>query len=94
MLGDTAVAINPEDERHSNWQNSSVMLPLMDREIPIIGDHHADPEKGSGAVKITPAHDFDDFQVGRRHDLPAVRVIGEDGAFRASVVELPFAELS
>jgi len=79
MLGDTAVAVHPDDERYQDLIGKKLLLPLMNREIPVVADEHADPEKGSGAVKITPAHDFDDYQVGKRHDLPRVRVIGEDG---------------
>ncbi len=75
MLGDTAVAVHPDDERYSDWIGKTVRLPLVERDIPIIADEHANPEKGSGAVKITPAHDFNDFQVGLRHDLEQISVI-------------------
>ena len=70
MLGDAAVAVHPDDERYHGLIGKSVRLPLADRLIPIVADEHADPQKGTGAVKITPAHDFNDFQVGKRHDLP------------------------
>ena len=79
LFGDTAVAVNPEDKRYKDRIGKSVHLPLTDREIPIIADEHADPEYGTGAVKITPAHDFDDFEVGERHNLERVQVISEDG---------------
>ena len=79
LFGDTAVAVNPSDERYKDLIGSFVKLPLTDREIPIIADEHADPEYGTGAVKITPAHDYDDFEVGLRHDLPRVRVIDDSG---------------
>ena len=79
MLGDTAVAVNPGDERYRRLIGRSAILPLVGRELPIIGDEHVDPEFGTGALKITPAHDPNDFEVARRHDLPAVGVIGEDG---------------
>jgi valyl-tRNA synthetase len=79
MLGDTAVAVHPHDDRYKSHIGKSVLLPLMNREIPIIADEHADPEKGSGAVKITPAHDFDDFEVGLRHRLEQIPVIAADG---------------
>ncbi|MHC4473635.1 MAG: valine--tRNA ligase, partial [Planctomycetota bacterium] len=79
MLGDTAVAVHPSDERYSDLVGRTVTLPLVLREIPVVADEHADPEKGSGAVKITPAHDFDDFEVGKRHDLDRVVVIDEEG---------------
>ena len=72
MFGDTAVAVHPDDPERSHLIGRQVKLPLTDRVIPIIGDHHADPEKGTGFVKITPAHDPNDFEVGRRHDLPQV----------------------
>ena len=79
LFGDAAVAVNPEDKRYQNLLGQKVKLPLTDREIPIIADEHADPEFGTGAVKITPAHDFDDFEVGERHNLPRLQVIAENG---------------
>ena len=79
LFGDTAVAVNPEDPHYKDKIGTTVHLPLTDREIPIIADEHADPEYGTGAVKITPAHDFDDFEVGERHNLPRIKVIAEDG---------------
>jgi len=79
MLGDTAVAINPEDERYADLQAAQVTLPLMERTIPIIRDSYVDLEFGTGALKVTPAHDPNDFEIGRRHDLPSVKVIGDDG---------------
>lgn len=79
LFGDVAVAVNPEDKRYKNLIGKAVRLPLTDREIPIIADEHADPEYGTGAVKITPAHDNDDFEVGERHNLPRIQVIGFDG---------------
>ncbi|MGK2739690.1 valine--tRNA ligase [Tepidicaulis sp. LMO-SS28] len=74
MLGDTAVAVNPEDERYKHLIGKHVILPLVGRRIPIVADEYADPEQGSGAVKITPAHDFNDFEVGRRHDLEMINI--------------------
>jgi valyl-tRNA synthetase len=74
MLGDTAVAVHPEDERYKALIGTNVILPLVGRKIPIVGDEISDPEKGSGAVKITPAHDFGDFEVGKRHDLPQINI--------------------
>jgi valyl-tRNA synthetase len=74
MLADTAVAVHPDDERYRDLVGKVVVLPLVGREIPIIADSYADPETGSGAVKITPAHDFNDFEVGRRHDLPRINI--------------------
>jgi valyl-tRNA synthetase len=71
MLGDTGVAVHPEDERYTDLVGKHVILPLVGRRIPIVADEYSDPEKGSGAVKITPAHDFNDFEVGKRHDLRA-----------------------
>ena len=79
LFGDAAVAVNPEDSRYKDLIGKTVHLPLTDREIPVIADEHADPEYGTGAVKITPAHDFDDFEVGNHHDLPRLQVISEDG---------------
>ncbi|MCD8497885.1 MAG: valine--tRNA ligase [Alphaproteobacteria bacterium] len=74
MLGDTAVAVHPEDERYKDLIGKMVALPITGRLIPIVADEYSDPEKGSGAVKITPAHDFNDFEVGKRHDLPMINV--------------------
>ncbi len=79
MLGDTAVAVNPADQRYSDLHGKTVMLPLMDREIPIILDELADPKFGTGVVKVTPAHDANDFEMGKRHHLPFVKVIDESG---------------
>ncbi|MAG55516.1 MAG: valine--tRNA ligase [Planctomycetes bacterium] len=78
MLGDTAVAVHADDERYTDLIGQTIQLPLVDREIPIITDEHADPTKGSGAVKITPAHDFNDFEVGNRHALERINVFTED----------------
>ena len=79
MLGDTAVAINPEDPRYAHLHGCHVILPLLNKELPIVCDEHADMEKGTGVVKITPAHDPNDYEVGKRHDLPIVRVFTYDG---------------
>jgi len=75
MLGDTAVAVHPDDPRYRDLIGRNVILPLVGRRVPIVADDYSDPDKGSGAVKITPAHDFNDFEVGRRHDLPLVNVL-------------------
>ena len=75
MLGDSAVAVHPDDERYKALVGKNVILPLVGRKIPIIADDYSDPEKGSGAVKITPAHDFNDFEVGKRHSLPQINVL-------------------
>ncbi len=75
MLGDTAVAVHPDDERYRRLVGKNAILPLVGRRIPIVADEYSDPEKGTGAVKITPAHDFNDFEVGRRHNLPQVSVL-------------------
>ena len=79
MLGDTAVAINAEDPRYAHLHGCHVILPLLNKEIPIVCDEHADMTKGTGVVKITPAHDPNDYEVGQRHDLPSVRVFTYDG---------------
>jgi valyl-tRNA synthetase len=79
MLGDTAVAIHPEDERYENLSATAVILPLMNREIPIIRDTYVDLSTGTGALKVTPAHDPNDFEIGKRHELPSVKVIADDG---------------
>jgi valyl-tRNA synthetase len=79
MLGDTAVAVHPDDERYQHLVGKNVILPLVGRRIPIVADEYSDPEKGSGAVKITPAHDFNDFEVGKRHALPMINVLSPEG---------------
>jgi valyl-tRNA synthetase len=79
MLGDTAVAVSPDDERYKALIGKCVRLPIVGRPVPIIADEYADPEKGSGAVKITPAHDFNDFQVGKRHNLPSISIMDAYG---------------
>jgi valyl-tRNA synthetase len=84
MLGDTAVAVNPTDERYTHLHGKQVMLPLMNREIPIIADELAQPEFGTGAVKVTPAHDPNDFEAGLRHNLPQIEVIDERGKMNAN----------
>lgn len=78
MLGDTAVAVNPEDERYKDLIGKTCMLPFMDREIPIVADEYVDMEFGTGVVKITPAHDPNDFEVGKRHDLPVINIMNDD----------------
>src|SRR3984885_11489103 len=78
MLGDVAVAVHPENEKLKHLIGKTAVLPLVGRRIPIIGDDYADPEKGSGAVKITPAHDFNDFEVGKRHGLPLINVFDDE----------------
>ncbi len=79
MLGDVAVAVHPQNERLRHLIGKTAILPLVGRRIPIIGDDYADPEKGTGAVKITPAHDFNDFEVGRRHNLPLINMLDVEG---------------
>ena len=79
MFGDTAVAINPKDKRYVGLQDKTLILPIVNKEIPIVYDEYVELEFGTGAVKITPAHDPNDFEVGIRHSLPIVRVINDDG---------------
>ena len=83
MLGDTAVAVHPDDARYAHLVGRSVQLPLTGRTIPVVADPHVDPEFGTGAVKVTPAHDPDDFEIGRRHDLPATVIMDERGVITA-----------
>ena len=80
MLGDTAVAVHPEDERYQHLVGKRVILPLVNKEIPIVADEYVEMDFGTGVVKITPAHDPNDFEVGRRHDLPVINVMNEDGS--------------
>ncbi|TNH41697.1 valine--tRNA ligase [Photorhabdus luminescens] len=82
MLGDTGVAVNPEDPRYKDLIGKEIILPLVNRRIPIVGDEHADMEKGTGCVKITPAHDFNDYEVGKRHALPMINIMTLDGNIR------------
>src|SRR5437763_7823403 len=79
MLGDTAVAVHPDYERYTHLIGKHVILPLVGRRIPIVADEYSDPEKGSGAVKVTPAHDFNDFEIGKRHALPQISVLDQEG---------------
>jgi valyl-tRNA synthetase len=82
MLGDTAVAVNPEDPRYKDLIGKKILLPFVNREIPIIGDEHADMDKGTGCVKITPAHDFNDYEVGKRNQLPMINVLDFEANIR------------
>ena len=85
LLGDTAVAVHPEDERYRAHIGQSIRLPLTDRCIPVIADEHVDPEFGSGCVKITPAHDFNDYEIGQRHDLPMINIFTDDASLNDNV---------
>lgn len=87
MLGDTAVAVHPKDPRYKKLVGQMIAHPLTGRDIPIIGDNWADPEQGSGAVKITPAHDFNDFEVGKRHDLAKINILDQHGAINENAPE-------
>ncbi|HWJ06427.1 MAG TPA: valine--tRNA ligase [Steroidobacteraceae bacterium] len=87
MLGDTAVAVNPEDERYKHLVGREIRLPLTDRLVPIVADEYADPAFGSGCVKITPAHDFNDYELGKRHGLPTINVLTADAALNDEVPE-------
>ncbi|EOW9255968.1 valine--tRNA ligase [Vibrio cholerae] len=82
MLGDTGVAVNPEDPRYKSLIGKEIILPIVGRRIPIVGDEHADMEKGTGCVKITPAHDFNDYEVGKRHQLPMINILTFDANIR------------
>ena len=87
MLGDSAVAVHPEDPRYKDLIGKKIRLPLVNREIPIIADDYVDPEFGSGCVKITPAHDFNDYEVGKRHDLPQINIFTIDAQLNDDVPE-------
>jgi valyl-tRNA synthetase len=87
MLGDTAVAVNPNDERYKNYIGKTLTLPIMNREIPIIGDELVDPEFGTGCVKVTPAHDPNDFAMGQRHKLPMINIMNKDGSLNENAGE-------
>lgn len=96
LFGDTAIAVNPEDERYQHLIGKTAIVPLCLREIPIIADAYSDPEKGTGAVKITPAHDFNDYDVGKRHSLLLINILSEDGCLNERVPtafqNIPIAE--
>jgi len=79
MLGDTAVAVNPKDKRYKKYVNKIVTIPIVGRKVKIIEDDYADPEQGTGALKITPAHDFNDYDVGKRNKLEIINIFTEDG---------------
>ena len=83
MLGDTAVAVHPDDERYQHLVGTEIEVPLTGRRVPVVADEHVDPDFGTGAVKVTPAHDPNDFEIGRRHDLPTLTVMDERGAITA-----------
>ena len=87
MLGDTAVAVHPEDPRYKDLVGQMIRLPLADRDIPIIADDYVDPDFGSGCVKITPAHDFNDYEMGKRHDLPMINLLTDDAHLNDEVPE-------
>jgi valyl-tRNA synthetase len=87
MLGDTAVAVNPSDERYKHLIGKTLTLPIMNREIPIIGDEFVDPTFGTGCVKVTPAHDPNDFEMGKRHNLPLINIMNKDGTLNENAAE-------
>jgi valyl-tRNA synthetase len=87
MLGDSAVAVHPDDERYRHLVGEEIILPIVGRRIPVIADDYVDPEFGTGCVKITPAHDFNDYDIGKRHDLPMYNVLTDDGAMNDEVPE-------
>ncbi len=87
MLGDTAVAVHPDDARYAGLVGQSVVLPLVGRRLPVIADEYVDPEFGSGCVKITPAHDFNDYEIGKRHDLPMISVLSGDATINDAAPE-------
>ena len=82
ILGDTAVCVNPNDERYAHLKGKSVKVPLIGRVIPIIEDDYVSMEFGTGCLKITPAHDINDYEIGQRHNLPSIDVISDDGTMR------------
>lgn len=84
LLGDTAVAVNPEDDRFKHLIGKTAIVPLCNREVPIVGDDYVDIEKGTGCLKVTPGHDFNDFEIGRRHRLPIVNIMNKDGTLNDS----------
>ena len=87
MMGDTAIAVNPKDERYKSLEGKKVIIPLVNRTIKIIKDHYADPEQGSGAVKITPAHDFNDYEVGKRNNLEIINILEKNGSINSNGIK-------
>ena len=87
MLGDTALAVNPADDRYKDIVGKTVMLPFVNREIPIVADEYVDMEFGTGVVKITPAHDPNDFEVGKRHNLPVINILNDDATINENGAE-------
>ena len=87
MLGDSAVAVNPDDKRYQDYIGQSIILPLVGREIPIISDNFVDPEFGTGCVKVTPAHDPNDFNMGKRHNLDFINIMNDDASMNSNVPE-------
>ncbi len=85
LLGDTAVAVNPDDERYKDLVGKMLTLPIVNREIPVIADPYVDKEFGTGCVKITPAHDPNDFEVGKRHNLPEINIMNDDATINELV---------
>ncbi len=88
MLGDTALAVSPKDSRYKKYVGKTVILPILEREIPIVADSYVDPEFGTGVVKVTPAHDPNDFEIARRHDLPEVNILNTDGTLNENAGKL------
>ena len=84
MFGDTAVAVNPKDERYKHLIGKTLMIPIVNREIPVVADAYVDMEFGTGAVKITPAHDPSDFEVGKRHGLAEINIMNDDATINAN----------
>lgn len=87
LFGDTAVAVNPNDERYKHLIGKTAIIPLCNREVPIIGDEHVDLEKGTGCLKVTPGHDFNDFEIGKRHNLPIINMLNKDGTLNDVCME-------
>ena len=79
MLGDTALAVNPKDTRYKKYVGKTIILPILERELPVVADSYVDPEFGTGVVKVTPAHDPNDFEIGKRHDLDEINILNTDG---------------
>lgn len=88
MFGDTAVAVNPNDERFKDLIGKTAIVPISNREVPIIGDEHVDMEKGTGCLKVTPGHDFNDFEIGKRNGLPIINILNKDGTFNKNAPEI------
>ena len=89
ILGDTAVAVHPDDERYKHLVGKTALVPVLGREIPVIADPYVDPDFGTGAVKVTPGHDPNDYEIGQRHNLPMINIMNQDATMNEAAASTP-----